>query len=65
MQPNDRGSALELVDVADERVLAALERVDSMSDEQLRALVKDEDPTVIQAAEAMIDRRHAGRREAI
>jgi hypothetical protein len=64
MQPSRRESGLELVDVADERVLTALERVNSMSDEQLRELVRDEDPSVVEAAEAMVARRRATQREA-
>ena len=65
MQPSKRESGLELADVADERVFAALERVDSMSDEQLRELVKDEHPSVVEAAEGIIGRRGASQREAI
>lgn len=65
MEPSKSESALELVDVADERVLAALERVDSMSEEQLRELVKDEHPSVVEAAEGIIARRRESQREAI
>ena len=56
MKPSEHGSDLELVDVTDERVLAALERVDSMSDEQLRELTEGEDPSVVEATKAMIAR---------
>jgi hypothetical protein len=65
MQQEDRGTGLELVDVADERVRTLLERVESMSDDRVRELVKHEDPSVVEAAEAMIARRHAGQRQTI
>ena len=64
MKPSEHASDLELVDVTDEDLLAALERVDSMSDEQLRKLAEGEDPSVVEAAEAMIARRQPIQREA-
>jgi hypothetical protein len=65
MNASEHASDLELVDVTDERVLAALQRVDSMSYEQLRELAEGEDPSVVEAAEAMIARRQPTQREAI
>ncbi len=50
---------LELVELNDERVRAALTRIDEMSDTKLRELVRDEPPIVVEAAEGIIDRRHA------
>ena len=50
---------LELVELNDERVRAALMRIDEMSDTKLRELVRDEPPIVVEAAEGIIDRRHA------
>lgn len=49
---------LELVD-ASPAVAEALERVDAMSDAEFRALVADEHPIVVEAANAVIARRHA------
>ncbi|MDQ3935909.1 MAG: hypothetical protein M3340_14910 [Actinomycetota bacterium] len=65
MEPNEPGTGLELVDVTDGRVRAALARVDAMSGEELRELVKDEDPSVVEAAEALIARRGAAQHEPI
>lgn len=56
---------LELADVPDPRVLASLARVDAMSNEELRALVRDEHPMVVEAAEGMIARRRSAERQAL
>jgi hypothetical protein len=55
--------ALELID-ASPGVAEALERVDAMTDAELRALVTDEHPMVVEAADAIIARRHAADRAA-
>ena len=55
-QPPER--PLELID-ASPGVADALARVDAMTNEQLRELVADEHPTVVDAAEAIIARRQA------
>jgi hypothetical protein len=52
----DRG--LQLVEVKDERVRAALRKLDEMSDSELRELVRGEPPLVVEAAEGIIARRH-------
>jgi hypothetical protein len=54
-----------LAEVADPRVLASLARIDTMSDEELRALVRDEHPMAVAAAEAMIARRRSTERQAL
>lgn len=56
-EPSDRG--LELVEVKDERVRAALSRIDAMSDDELRGLVRDERAIVVDAAEGIIARRRS------
>lgn len=50
---------LELVDVKDERVRAALTRIDEMSDGELRELVRGEPSVVVEAAEGIIACRRA------
>jgi hypothetical protein len=54
---SDRG--LELVEVKDERVRAALTRIDEMTDSELRELVRGEPPIVVEAAEGVIARRQS------
>lgn len=53
--------ALELID-ASPGVAAALERIDAMTDAELRALVAGEHPMVVEAADAIIARRHSADR---
>jgi hypothetical protein len=53
---------LELVEVKDERVRAALRKLDAMSDRELRELVRGEPQLFVDAAEGIIARRHAERR---
>lgn len=48
---------LELVDVRDERVRAALRRIDELSDGELREIVRGEPTIVVEAAEGIIARR--------
>jgi hypothetical protein len=60
VDPDGSHDRLELVDVDDERVLASLERLDEMTDEELRDLVRHEDAPVVEAAEALIARRRSG-----
>jgi hypothetical protein len=61
--PSEHG--LELAEVADQRVLASLARIDTMSDEELRTLVRDEHPMVVEAAESMIARRRSTERQTL
>jgi hypothetical protein len=58
----DRG--LESVEVENPGVLASLERIDAMSDEELRSPVRGEHPMVVETAEAIIARRHSVERPA-
>ena len=53
---------LELVEVKDERVRAALRKVDAMSESELRALVHGEPQLFVDAVEGIIARRHAEQR---
>jgi hypothetical protein len=53
----DRG--LQLVEVKDERVRAALRKLDEMSDSELRELVRGEPSLFVEAAEGIIARRHS------
>lgn len=59
----DPGSerVLELIDTSP-GVAEALQRVDEMTDDELQALVADEHPMVVQAADGIIARRHAADR---
>jgi hypothetical protein len=56
---------LELAEVAHPQVLSSLARIDRMNDEELRALVRNEHPMVVEAAEALIASRRSPEREAI
>jgi hypothetical protein len=53
----DRG--LELVELHDEGVRAALMRMDEMSDSELRELARGESQLFVEAAEGIIARRHS------
>jgi hypothetical protein len=53
----DRG--LELVELHDERVRAALTKIDEMSDSELRELARGEPQLFVEAAEGIIARRHS------
>jgi hypothetical protein len=53
----DRG--LELVELHDERVRAALKRIDEMSDRELRELARSEPQLFVEAAEGIIARRYS------
>jgi hypothetical protein len=59
-EPRDRG--LQLVEVKDEGVRAALRKLDEMSDSELRELVRGEPQLFVEAAEGIIARRHATQR---
>jgi len=52
----DRG--LQLVEVKDEGVRAALRRIDEMSDRELRELARGEPDIFVEAVEGIIARRH-------
>lgn len=65
MQSDPSEHGLELAEITDSGVLASLTRIDAMSDEELRALVRDEHPMVVEAAEAMIARRRSAERHAL
>ena len=60
MPPNPAQSGFKLVEVTDHGVLAALARVDAMSDAQLRELARDEPGIIVEAAEQIIADRHRG-----
>ncbi len=51
---------LHLVEVNDEGVRAALVRIDEMSEDELRDLVRNEPQIFIDAAEGIIARRQSG-----
>jgi hypothetical protein len=51
---------LQSVELNDERVRAALVRLDEMSDIELRELVEGEPPIFVEAAEGIIARRRPG-----
>jgi hypothetical protein len=53
----DRG--LQLVEVNDKGVRAALMKIDEMSDAELRQLVRGEPPLFVEAAEGIIARRRS------
>jgi hypothetical protein len=58
---SDRANrGLQSVELNDERVRAALVRLDEMSDAELRELVQGEPPTFVEAAEGIIARRWPG-----
>jgi len=61
MNAREADTRLELIETSP-AVVEALERVAAMSDAQLRELVAGEHPMVVEAAEAMIVRRHAAAR---
>jgi hypothetical protein len=52
-------NGLKLAEVRNPGLFASLERVDGMSDDELRALVRGEHPMVVEAAEAIIARRRS------
>jgi hypothetical protein len=54
---SERG--LQSVELNDERVRAALIKIDEMSDTELRELVLGEPPLFVEAAEGIIARRHS------
>ena len=49
----------KLVEVTNPRVLEALARVDAMSDEEIRELVRGEPPIIVEAGEGIIADRRA------
>ncbi len=51
---------LQSVELNDERVRAALVRLDEMTDAELRELVRGEAPMFVEAAEGIIARRRSG-----
>jgi hypothetical protein len=63
VDPSESASRFGLIDVTDPRVLASLAPIDAMSDDKLRALARDEHPMMVEAAEGIISRRHAGDRQ--
>lgn len=50
---------ITLVEVTNPRVLAALARIDAMSDEEIRELVDGEPPIIVEAGESIIADRRA------
>lgn len=63
MNPQSSERALELIETSP-GVAEALARVDGMSDAELRVLVANEHSMVVEAADAIIARRHAADRAA-
>jgi hypothetical protein len=59
MPSEQPGRGLQLVEVNDEGVRAALMKLDEMSDGELRELVRGEPPIFVEAAEGIIARRHS------
>jgi hypothetical protein len=58
---SDRASSgFKLIEIDDPGILASLQRVDAMSDEQIRDLVRGEPQTIVDAAEYLIADRHRG-----
>lgn len=51
---------LQSIELNDERVRAALVRLDEMSDAEMRELVQGEPPIFVDAAEGIIARRRSG-----
>jgi hypothetical protein len=64
MQSDRPEHRLELAEVENPGLRASLARIDAMSDDQLRALVRGEHPMVVEAAEAIIARRRFSERQA-
>jgi hypothetical protein len=62
VQSDRREHGLELAEVKNPGLLASLARVEAMSDDELRALVRGEHPMVVEAADAMIGRRRFSER---
>ena len=53
-------SGFELIEIDDPGILASLHRVDAMSDDQIRDLVRGEPQIIVNAAEYLIAERHRG-----
>lgn len=53
-------SGFKLIEIDDPGILASLQRVDAMSDEQIRDLVRGEPQIIVDAAEYLIADRHRG-----
>jgi 2'-5' RNA ligase superfamily len=51
----------KLVEVTEPGILASLERIDAMSDAEIRELARDEPQVIVDAAEGIIADRHRGR----
>jgi hypothetical protein len=51
---------LQSIELNDERVRAALIKIDEMSDTELRELVRGEPAMIVEAAEGIIARRQSG-----
>ena len=62
---SDHGlGGFKLIEVTEPGILASLERIDAMSDEEIRELARDEPQVIVDAAEGIIADRHRGRSEA-
>jgi hypothetical protein len=51
----------KLIEVTEPGILASLERIDAMSDEEIRDLAHAEPQIIVDAAEGIISDRHKGR----
>jgi hypothetical protein len=61
VRPDPPLSGFKLIEITEPGVLASLARIDSMSDEEIRELARDEPQIVVDAAEGIIAERHGGR----
>lgn len=60
MRSDPAPSGFKLIEIDDPGILASLQRVDAMSDEQIRDLVRGEPQIIVDAAEYLIADRHRG-----
>jgi hypothetical protein len=61
---SDRGvGGFKLIEVTEPGILASLERIDAMSDVEIRELARGEPQIIVDAAEGIIADRHRGRAE--
>ncbi len=60
MRPAPSQSGFKLIEMKDQGVLGSLARIDAMSDEQIRQLVRGEPQIIVDAGEHIIAERHLG-----
>jgi hypothetical protein len=61
MRPERPLSGFKLVEITEPGILASLERIDAMSDAQIRDLARGEPQIIVDAGEGIIADRHRGR----